>query len=140
MRTYFRIPKAKINCAALFNRGAAFERDVLLEDENTVSHIARSARNLLRYLILGTAVNRQGGYNRIFDTIETALTKRINPKLLVAMRHEVQIIFNNLTYELKLNPAPANCDHIHIFISNLLSLLPFLAPNNNEIIYIPQKN
>lgn len=104
--------------------------------------LQRTARNLLRYITLGSMVTRHGHYQKSLAAIEEGLANKRNPALLTAIRVEVQVMFNHALRQLtqRTNPlAPEDENQFEVFLSNLLALYPFLDPECYEQIKLPQK-
>lgn len=120
--------------------GEVLEQDgPLNEDINSQLFLRRAARNLLRFITFGALVTADSGCNRSLALVENGLTKKDNADLLAAILVETKNLFSNLSIRLTGELQFDNEEHIKLFISCLLSLLPFLNPELGSKIIIPQK-
>lgn len=124
------------------------------ESKEYISSQSKIARNLLRYLLRGTpARNSAEGhhYKEALAALEQCLGVEKRPELLEGLRTEIDIVFENaanwIIAEEKLAQGSEEkklsfdqkSKQFNIFIHSLLALYPFLYPDINKPITIPQK-
>lgn len=138
--TFFRSPTQNLTMLELLSLRNEFEPDIMDEEEN-IKFSHRVARNLLRFLLLGSPISKNGPYKKCLIAIESCLMTKKEPTLLAAMRIEMQEILNNLIANLeKYHPIPEELERqLEIFIHNFLADYPFMDPDVNSEVFVPQK-
>lgn len=110
-----------------------YEADIVGQDPNQPESQHRRARNLLRFLIQGTEVERGQNYQEGLDLIEKALVEQRDPDTLDALRKELQNVFKNAYHNVRyaIDNRLLNKEDEQLFIillSNLISLYSFFDP------------
>lgn len=127
----------------LITNGDQLQGDVLNKN-NQVIDFDVPARNLLRYIVRGTEINGSK-HKEGLAFVQHALEEKKHPGLLKALRKELKNILEQIAKRVVKKDdfseyvSPDQQTHYEILVSNLLAAYPFIDPEDNEFITIPQK-